>query len=261
MKRYQALEPGDVVESDQLVMVLEDREAQAQYDIHASAVKPARDELTSSEFTRAAVEEILKKFLELGKGVIDVEVLKAKVDGAKSSYDVAAKKAALNKAEEELNQAEVLLEMYYIHSQIAGTIQPTNRKRGEGVKQGDTVFQVLGTNALRAEGMIATGYHQRLTRGMPVLVEPSREDMAIKSLRSHNQAVTGIAISNHTPEPLIVSSSEDKYVWVFNRAGPLKSFKHDVAVRCVACTPVGAKQHLCLTGADHGRDRTLDLDP
>ena len=269
-KRYQSLQPGVEVVADQLVMVLDDREAQAEYDIHASAVQPAADELKSAEFTLASVDEILQRYLELerksGGTASNVEVLKAKVDVARASSDVATKKAALTKAQEELKKAAVLLEMYYIRSPINGMIQPFNRTPGEGVKANDTIFQVLGTTALRAEGTVPTGYHPRLARGMPVLIEASREEMPTLTLPNHRKAITGIAIGNrtaignNTPEPVIVTSSEDKTVSVSTRAGVVKKLPHPVAVRCVACTGVGAKAHLCLSGADDGHGRIWDLD-
>ncbi|MFL5342175.1 MAG: hypothetical protein ACJ8F7_18670 [Gemmataceae bacterium] len=260
-KRYRELTPGEQVAAGQVVMVLDDREAMAEYDIHFAAVPPAHEEVKAAETTVAALKEILARHIQIAgnNSVGTVEVLKAKVDVARAESDLATKNAALVKAQEELKKAEVLLDFHYIRTLIGGYLQPFNRKPGEGVRAGETVLQVTSNSVLRAEGMVPTGYQRRLKRGMPVVVEPSFEVIDDKPLYGHSLPVTGVAFSNH-PEPMIVSVSEDKYLIVWKNLIQQRQVRNEVALRCVACTPPGAKAHLALYGADDGLARLLDLD-
>src|SRR5207244_1580354 len=74
-----------------------------------------------------------------------------------------------------------------------------------------------------------------------------------RDLPGHFQPVRAVAISRDPKKPLIVSASEDKTVRVWDRvAGQVATWRHDVPVRAVACTPKTAEANLCLTGADDG---------
>src|SRR5262249_41811692 len=66
------------------------------------------------------------------------------------------------------------------------------------------------------------------------------------------------AVSNDPKNPLVVSASEDGTVRIWG-GPPRRPLWHPAPVRAVACTPVGAAENLCLTGAADGKARLWDL--
>jgi WD40 repeat protein len=265
MKPYRKLGPGARIEKGHLVVHLDDQEALAEFRIHEANTKSAEQAVKAAEAILKAAMTLRDKhevLYEKAQNVVsELELLKARLEVDRSQADFEEKKALRTKAEKEKEKAKVQLDKHHIRSPISGLLQPTNRKLGEGIRAQETLFQVQNIDVLRAEGTVPIGYRYLLREGMPVVIEPSVPNVQFKKLWPHNAPITGIALSNH-PDPLVVTVSEDTYAKVMSwvTGDLIRSCKHDVAVRCVACTGIKASAHLCLTGADDGIGRIWDLD-
>jgi WD40 repeat protein len=265
-KQYRMLYPGDAVKKGDMVVLLDDQEAAAEFRISDSAVGFAAADAASAKYTEEYYKINLEKYEELFKkftnATNEMEVRKSKAEYERSKADAAGKDAAKTKAGEEKNKASVILEMFHIRSPIDGILQPHNRNAGEGVSMRDVVLQVHNLDWLRVEGLVDKGYRDQLKVGMRVQIEPNREFAARRRLYGHLLPITAVAISNHPNDPLIVTASEDRTarVWRLSQVGQVTELPHPAPVRSVACTPPTCSAHLCVTGADDGKARIWDLD-
>jgi WD40 repeat protein len=263
-KFYRILRDSEHVKKDQLVMVLDDRDAFMTVKIQESQVEAAKAEVGAAEKTTALAKQYWERQLAIAKKddnvVTTFEVKKAELDFQRSEAEVEKSKANLRKAENELGRAKVLLEMHYLRATIDGIIIPTNRKPGEAVRASETVIQIQNVDRLRVEGLIDAGFRGMIQEGMQVAVEPSVE-INEQGIRAHFQPFTGVAVANSPQQdPYFVSCSEDRTARVWQGRQQIALLPHPVAVRSVVCTPVGVTSNLCLTGADDGKLRLWDLN-
>jgi WD40 repeat protein len=138
------------------------------------------------------------------------------------------------------------------------------RKPGESVKALEPVAEIQNLDSLRVEGLLD---YQNLTaisnqRDMEVIVEPSPQVSPLQYLEGHLKPVRSVAVNKDATNPLIVSSSDDTTVRVWDRKTKeqVAIFFNSVPVRAVACTAKTANENLCLTGADDGVPRLYNLD-
>lgn len=265
-KLFRPLEPGDHVDAEQVVMVLDDREAYAELELRRAALISAEEIYNKSMDVKKQQESLYKQKKDLfdaGKGLSYLELTMAYIDLVRAEATVADSNATRLKSREELNKAQVNFDFYYIRCppNVSGFVQPFNRNAGESIKALETALQIQNTDTLKVEGLIPEGSANRLTRQIPVTIEPTVE-VAQRARRGfHTQSVNGVAISNQA-KPLIVSVSDDKTarVWDGRSFSEAAIFTHPAGVRSVACSPKNAAAHYCLTGAEDGKARLWDLN-
>jgi WD40 repeat protein len=263
--QYRALYPGDAVKKGDMVVLLDDQEAAADFAIQSAAVEAAIADAESAKYTTEYYKIQMEKTVDLYKkgGTTDQEVRKSEAEFQRSRADKASKEAGKTKADGEKEKAGVLLEMFHIRSTMDGILQPHNRNPGEGIRANDTALQIHNLDQLRVEGLVDKGVRDQLSVGTRVRIEPNRESTPSRKLYGHILPITAVAISNHPSDPLIVTASEDRTarVWRRTQVGQVAELRHpSVAVRAVACTGPTCSSHLCLTGADDGKARLWDLD-
>jgi len=136
-----------------------------------------------------------------------------------------------------------------------------NKKRGESVRNLESVFQIHDTSRLRIEGLVELEYRDRVRKGMKVVIEPSCAEGPEQTLLGHLQEVTGVAVTADPDKPAIVSASEDGSIRVWERASrhERRVLSQNAPVRCLACGPTAATARWCLTGAGDGTARLWDL--
>lgn len=261
-KFFRPLRDGERVRKNQLIAVLDDKDAFMQVKVAESQVEVAVEEEKSAENTRELALDYFKKQEALymtKQGVSEFEYKKAKLDMLRSEADRNAKRATVAKAKEEVGRAKVLLDKHYIRSEIDGIIIPTNKKAGEAVRASEVILQVQNVDKLRLEGLIDPGYRGMLREGMQAMVEPAIE-INQQSVQAHFLPITAVAVANAPDQdPYYVSASEDKSVRVWQGLKQIAMLPHPSAVRSVVCTPPGVSFNYCLTGADDGKLRLWDL--
>lgn len=243
-------------------------------------------EIKESEYVKKG--QLLAK-LDCRQAAADLDSKKAKVVAAKKTEDtllgeyerdraVAASKSlsqaelAVSKlrwqraisdtqvAEAEREISKVALDLYELRSASPGIVRSIFKRKGESVKNLETVMQIYNVDRLRVEGLTPQHNLYYLRVGDKVTLEPTQPLRAQETLGAHFGEVTAVAVSNDLKNPTIVSASDDKSVLVWDRAsGRRKAYLHPQPVRALACTPPGAAATLCLSGAADGKARIYDL--
>jgi len=256
------LREGDVVAAREQLGQLDDRLAQADIKIKQAKIDAGKADYDASEKTRDESKERYYTQLDLlkRKATSLEDVRAAKLTWDRYASETVSKKEAIKLAEQELEQAKVIAEMHQLKSTAPGIVKTIFKKPGEAVKNLETVFQIANIDRIRIEGLIDVQNEKQVYKGMKVVLEPHRQDGPLQTLIGHLQEVTGVGVSNDPKNPVIVSSSEDGTVRIWDRAirHEVGNLKHPVAVRAVACTPKGAP-NLCLSGAADGKGRIWDL--
>jgi hypothetical protein len=267
VKRYRRLHEGDHVEPGQLLAVLDDTLAQADWDIKKRKVLASQYDLISSEKKRDEAEEIFvtsRKLAAGGGASAREQVDKDRITFEHYKYEALSKREAVVLAKLELDQAETLLERHEIYSAIAGTVKILYKHPGEAVKSQEPVLQLVRLDRLRAEGYVDAKHWLHLRKGTKAVVELARDYGPIATRTGHRGEITSVAVSGDPRHPLIASSSVDCTVRVWDRTAPGERWcwEHPAAVWAVACAPPGAGEgaNLCLTGAADGKARLWDLN-
>lgn len=261
------VEPGEMVAmlDPSLAIAAEQKaerkigEAKYQYQ---SAVKAAGE-------AHAQYERILRLEDIAGKrGVALEDKGMKKLAMERTAFDVLAKKEAIGLAESEKTEASIMRNRHIIRSGMKGVamIKEIYRNRKEVVKSMEPIMELYDIEQLRAKGLIENQYLKQLDdlphgRTPRVSVEPVYDQAPFHKLSGHRAEITSIAFTNHTPEPFLISGSKDGTVQIWtlqlSTAQGILDFKK--TVRVVACSPKGAKHHLCVVGCDDGSLHLLDL--
>jgi WD40 repeat protein len=269
VKYYRRLKEDDQVEEGQLLAVLDDRLARDDRDIKEGKIEVAKAEQVAAEKTRDEAQQryyTQQRLLhsQSGKVTSEEEARGAKLLWEKSSYEAISKKESVRLATLEEKSADTIVQMHEIRAKIPGVIKTVYKQPGESVKNMEPVFLVRNLKRLRAEGLVDIQHVPSLHKGLKAVVEPTLAEGPQQTFVGHLQDVTGVAVSKDPKNPVIVSSSEDGTVRVWDRMTHRERqilwHPNNVSVRAVACTPAGASTNLCLSGAADGVGRLWDLD-
>jgi WD40 repeat protein len=261
---------GDRVSAGQVLARMDERVAQA-------VVEAARIEAESEAAVMSAVEQeratrqIYEKDVQLGKSVSDVDRLIHFFQWKKAQADVVDAREKRNVARSRYAKALLELEMHSLKTEIAGEISLITKKQGDPVRASETVFHVINTDRVWAEGFVEAEHAAVLKTGMRVLVEPERQEAPLRELRRHTAPVIDLAMSPDSV--LLASASEDGtvVVWDWRRGQALwvgRSEQRTTEFYSVAFSPLvedgpqGRTYTLAAGGGDGDvRVWTLRLDP
>ena len=175
---------GDSIEKGALLAVLVDEVAQANL---AVAEKEASNgvELEFAHIAKKAAESELKRMMNANQiavekggkepvAQLDIDKARLAADKAGLSIQQAEHELALKKLKAKVSAAE--LETYSIRAPFEGIVHKIFKKRGEAVRQGDPVIEILNTERVRVEGYVSPADLQFAKRGAKVRVFPSDAD-------------------------------------------------------------------------------------
>ncbi len=165
----------------------------------------------------------------------------------------------------EKDQADVKLSMHELRAVLpykTYTIKTIHRTAGTYLKQLDpVVMTVQNLERLLAEASIEEQYYTRFKDKTHVTatIEPTVLEAPIHEWHGHDADVHCVAVAK---DMRIVSGSEDRSVcvWKPHEVAMQRKFEHDEPVKAVACTPVAAKDNLCVVGCGDGSLWLWDLD-
>jgi WD40 repeat protein len=262
-KRYRRLKEGDVVEAGQLLGLLDDRLARDDWAIKKSQIAMNEAGLAAAERAREEAQDRYQTQLRLrtstaGPATSEEDVGGAKLTWYKNHYEAVSRREAMNLATLEFHQAQTVLGMYEIRSSIPGVIKRIHKNPGEAVKSLEPVLEICNLKRLRVEGLVETQHLPHLRQGMQVLVEPAQALGPEQVFRGHLAEVTGVATTNASGCPVVVSASEDGTIRLWDRVARREQrvLRHPAAVQAIACTPAS----LCLAGCADGVARLWDLN-
>ncbi|MCX7666476.1 MAG: HlyD family efflux transporter periplasmic adaptor subunit [Gemmataceae bacterium] len=260
-KFYRRLQQGDVVKRDQIVVLLDDKQAKFDY-------LTAKARLEAAEKSEDALKKVVKALSDLaenlkrGAGAIPLqEVTRAEAEVQRYEAELVKEKGQVITGKAELDKAEDKLSQYVLRSALSGEVVSIHRNQRESLRSTDVVLVVQDFSRLRVEGSLKVEYLNRVRIGDEVSMEVTRYQSAreIDTFAQHtpNRAITAIALTEVGGQVLIVSAGEDGWVRVWNREQKvLQSWKMPSAVRTLA---VAQKEPLLLLPSDSGDLHLYDL--
>jgi len=272
IKRYRRLRVGDVIAEDQLLGLVDNTLAKAEYNIKLAKYNAAVADRVASEKTRDEAKkrwDTTEKLYYQSRNAVSLEDVRgAELTYLRYVYEEKSKAEAIKVAEQEKNQAVKQLSKYEIHAKIPGIVKAIYKRDGEAVsstnngKNSDPIVLIHNYDLLNVEGLVDAQDARALQQGMKVVVEPMRRERPRLVLRGHRLEITGVAVTKDPQNRLIVSASEDQTVrvWDLDTGRPKRILIHTSAVRAVACTPPGSAANLCLAGTADGKAWLWDLN-
>lgn len=140
-------------------------------------------EIAETEYRKNA--EANKKAADAGKGnpvaLLEVEKLRLAAEKAVLSIEQAEHELLLNKLTAEVSRAE--LATYSVLAEFDGVVTRVYRKKGEAVRQGDPIVEVVNTDRVRIEGRIDLADLKYAKQGAKVTVRLSVPDLDLPEER------------------------------------------------------------------------------
>jgi WD40 repeat protein len=239
---------GDYVKTGRLLAKLDCRQAAADLDSKKAKVVAAKktEDTLYGEFKRD--ENVASK-----KALSEAELNVSRLRWQRAISDTLV-------AESDRQISQVALDLYELHGASPGIVRSIFKRKGESVKNLETVMQIYNVDRLRVEGLTPQHNLYYLDVGDKVTLEPAQPLRAYETLGAHLAEVNAVAVSNSPKNPMICSASDDKSVLVWDRLNDRrKAYLHPGPVRALACTPPGATANLCLSGGSDGKGRLFDL--
>ena len=258
---YRRLRIGEIVEAGKVIALLDDERAALEHDIAISNIRGAEHEHAAAKDGIEYYKENVK--IEEKAKSSTQQLVAAKANLAKSIQEAASKDWQIRRTEGEAKKAKGKLDNHLIRAPITGRIVQIIKHPGEGVRPTEPILQIQETRRLGVEGYLEVQYANLVREGSEVFVEPDVKEPPRGGHSPHTSSkpITAVAIGVHKGNAIIVSAGEDGWVhaWYPNREEQV-AWKHAGAVRAVACTRMGAKQSLALTGCDDGKARVWSLE-
>jgi WD40 repeat protein len=264
---YRRLYEGETVKNNQMLGMVDPPEALGVVLEKIAKIEAAKADLEAAKAGEIEGKERLNRAKELfRRSVIPKEDLGAaeltysKLKNERASADEKLKLAWIDK-----DQADVKLRMHELRAVLpykTYTIKAIHRPAGSFLKQIDPiVMTVQSLERLLAEASIEEQYFARIKdkKHVTATIEPTIMEAPTHELNGHNLEVTCVAVAK---DMRIVSGSEDKHVcvWKPHESAMHRQFEHDEPVKSLACTPVAAKDNLCIVGCGDGSIWVWDLD-
>ena len=166
---------GDRVEAGQRVILLEDELARATL---AVAEKEAANDVDlrhseiASDAARLEHEQTIQ-INELSQGAITLtETRRAKLGFDRSLLQIEQAKHKQAIAVLKRDETAAQLKTFYVTAPFLGTVNKVLKHKGETVRQGEPVLELVNTRRVRVEGFLDVAHRRRVTPGTAVQVEP-----------------------------------------------------------------------------------------
>lgn len=140
-------------------------------------------EIAETEYRKNA--EANKKAADAGKGnpvaLLEVEKLRLAAEKAVLAIEQAEHELLLNKLTAEVSRAERAT--YSVRAEFDGVVTRIYRKKGEAVRQGDPIVEIVNTDRVRIEGRIELAHLKYAKQGARVKVRLSVPDVDLPEER------------------------------------------------------------------------------
>jgi membrane fusion protein (multidrug efflux system) len=164
---------GDRVEAGQVIAGLRDEIARATV---ARAQKESENDVEvryahkAAEVAQVEYEKAIEANQRVRGAVPDIEVRRLKLAAERSLLQIeqAEHQMQINKLTRDEAQAQ--LDTHHVTAPFSGVVTRRFRSKGEAVRQGDPILEVVSTDRVRVEGDVAIAAAWRISPGMPVRV-------------------------------------------------------------------------------------------
>lgn len=163
---------GDLVNEGDVVVGLDDEVAQAALATAAKEAESDVDIRYSEKSSEVALVEYEKAELTntRGKVIPDVEVKRLKLAAEKTLLELENAKHRRAVAQLKREEAQAQLNTFRIKAPFDGIITRVHRSKGEAVKQGDQVLELVRTSHVRVDGLLSIAEVLNVRRGNEVEV-------------------------------------------------------------------------------------------
>jgi WD40 repeat protein len=266
---YRRLQEGDRVAAGQQVALFNDLEVLVQIEASQRMMKASDEAIAAAKEATKYVKQQLDQLVNLGGGAVsEAEKLNLRATHARYIENVIQSEREKVRAEGEEKRGWALHTKPRARSMVNGIVTKVMRSRGEFLKAGEPIMEVLAIDQQQVEGNLDAKDAWAVTPGMKVLVEPANPvgpDLRLGSI-DHRLEVTGVAVSAHPGRPLVASASLDNTAAVWDLYPPADRqrsqlrLQHPVGVRSVACSGprTAGNKHWIATGGDDGKVRLWD---
>jgi hypothetical protein len=266
-RQFRRLQPGAVVKEHQLLGMINADDALDDLNAAVSRLNGGEAKRIASAKTRDEAAKRRDRMQELyQKGAASLEEYQGAVlTFERYLYEEIENQQGINTARSDLNKALTKLRHHEIRASIPGVVKTIYKNnKGEAVKGldkgADTVMSLQNPGTLKIDGKVEAQYAHRLKEGMEVVVEPILRVSRDQAFRGNPLEITGIAVSKNN---LVVSASGENRVFVWNPKSERRAqgiLINPNKVFSVACSPLNAKDNVCLAGGEDGVGRLWDLD-
>ena len=184
-------EEGDVVRQGHEIAGLKDEVAAAAHQI---AEKRADNDIQVKYASAAAAvaETELLKAMETNRqvegAVPDIEIQRLRLAWEKSQLSIELAHDEFSIAGLEAKEAKARLKMYRVEAPSDGVVTQVYKRKGEAVRQGDPILDLVNTDRVRVEGRVDVKDVWKVKRGMAVRV---RLDIPDVQLPEENETFEG----------------------------------------------------------------------
>lgn len=181
--------PGIDVEKGQLLGQIDDTEAQleqqkAQFELDIAAHEAVDDVAIRSAmkawtFAQSHYDRLYRADQTQPRSVSDSELEKARLEAEQAEFEMEKGKSELEKAKirknltaNQLALARRNVDVRKIVAPLGGEVVEVLRQPGEWVTPGETIFRIVSTKRLHAEGFVQASDVVKDLKGKPVTLEP-----------------------------------------------------------------------------------------
>jgi WD40 repeat protein len=258
-KLYRRLKLGDNVARGQVLVLMDDSRANADFETARIASNVAKKEFRAAQETVQKLKEIERKTRDgYNRNVVpDVEMLQAEARTIQYEGEAVKADGAVQKAAGEEAKAQLILDMHSL-SAIEGKVQQILKTQGEGVKAQEPILTVQRLDRMKAVGNLPQELKYLVSPGDEVTIEAPFDIPADlgKTFYQHttNKPITAVAVGVANGKPVIVSAGEDGEVLVWDRdlMKILGTWSQSAGVRALAVTRPGDGPALAVVGSDNG---------
>ncbi len=218
-KLYRRLRIGDLVDENQVLVLLDDRQAFVEMDTAEKNMQGARDEIAASAKALLAIREVEKiERNSQSKGASTLrDVNTAATNTAKFEAEHAKTLSSGKQKEGEFERAKIKWEQHFLRAAIQGEVAQIVKQAGEGVKAAETVLHIQNTDRLTVEGQLDLQYERHVKVGSIVSIEPTLFAPPIQQRAFHaGKPVSAVAVALIDGKTLIVTGGEDGVVNVWD---------------------------------------------
>jgi WD40 repeat protein len=261
---FRRLIPGDVIERNQLVVLLDDDMAFFEHKAAATKADAAVKSANSYQETVKKLEEIVAQTKDgVDRGIVPKqELLNSQATLARYRSEYVDHLGSADVALAEAQRVKIQLDKHSVRTPVDGEVQQIIKHQGDGVKRSEPVLVIHDFGKLRAIGNLPREYLETVSRGDDVTIEVPRDVPHGTTFNQHttNKPIVAVAVGVVNGKPVIVSAGEDGWVYAWSEdLKVLGSVRLSGGVRSLAVTRPGAATGYALVGGADGIARIYTL--
>jgi len=166
---------GDEVDEDQCVVRLEDelpRTTLAIAEKEAANETDIRYSEKASEVARLEYDQALKVNESVKGSLTVIELRRRKLELDRSVLQIEQSQYKQAIAVLKRDEASALLKAFHVTAPFSGTVTKVLKHKGEAVRAGEPVLELVSTRRVRVEGFVDVANRRCVRSGMEVVVEP-----------------------------------------------------------------------------------------